>query len=57
MQTEVEVDSIFKKLKPSIKNGNNIENSEINNKLDLLLDKMNILIELLSKKEAFASGV
>uniref|UniRef100_A0A6C0LBU4 Uncharacterized protein n=1 Tax=viral metagenome TaxID=1070528 RepID=A0A6C0LBU4_9ZZZZ len=52
MQSEVEVDSIFKKLKPSIKNG---DNAEINNKLDSLLDKMNILIELLTKKES--SGV
>uniref|UniRef100_A0A6C0BBJ4 Uncharacterized protein n=1 Tax=viral metagenome TaxID=1070528 RepID=A0A6C0BBJ4_9ZZZZ len=44
-----EVDSIFKKLKPSIKNG---DNTEINSKLDSLLDKMDILIELLSKKES-----
>jgi len=49
MQSEVEIDSIFKKLKPSIKNG---DNTEINNKLDSLLDKMNILIELLTKKES-----
>lgn len=49
MQSEAEIDSIFKKLKPSIKNG---DNTEINNKLDSLLDKMNILIELLTKKES-----
>ena len=49
INSEVEIDSIFKKLKPSIKNS---DNAEINNKLDSLLDKMDILIELLSKKES-----